>query len=371
MNGGKEFTGKLVGFDDYVNMVLEDVTEIWYQEEMGKRCWRRSRTDNTADRRQRRQETETETAALLPLRLWHRGPIAMPTDADLGALGACWRAEWLPRLPLRPPVRCMQWVDRLGNSRRASGTAHALVDLLCIPLLHRRCSTADRPVPVSLSCEQPILIRYYCSCSLRGQADAGPPGKGKSRAQACRGLDAAAMPCLQHDEVRRHSLLSPRSVTQRPAPYPSNSLSARAVVGKISDYFPPSSKCVARGSPLLACGACISPWTVPCLRCCQFAVKPPIARCPIAAHTFSPNSHPSARLAFLLSCPSPRPPGRETPPTASIACHEGIQSRFLAQSRLPGLHRLCPELPLPLPLPTPTQYTHSPQTAPPASQTST
>ncbi|KAL5121936.1 RNA-binding protein lsm5 [Pleosporales sp. CAS-2024a] len=28
MNGGKEFTGKLVGFDDYVNMVLEHVTEI-------------------------------------------------------------------------------------------------------------------------------------------------------------------------------------------------------------------------------------------------------------------------------------------------------------------------------------------------------
>ncbi|EAT88882.2 U6 snRNA-associated Sm-like protein LSm5 [Parastagonospora nodorum] len=28
MNGGKEFTGKLVGFDDYVNMVLEEVTEI-------------------------------------------------------------------------------------------------------------------------------------------------------------------------------------------------------------------------------------------------------------------------------------------------------------------------------------------------------
>ncbi|KAH6866733.1 RNA-binding protein lsm5 [Alternaria incomplexa] len=28
MNGGKEFTGKLVGFDDYVNMVLENVTEI-------------------------------------------------------------------------------------------------------------------------------------------------------------------------------------------------------------------------------------------------------------------------------------------------------------------------------------------------------
>ncbi|PSN65560.1 U6 snRNA-associated Sm-like protein-like protein LSm5 [Corynespora cassiicola Philippines] len=27
MNGGKEFTGTLVGFDDYVNMVLEDVTE--------------------------------------------------------------------------------------------------------------------------------------------------------------------------------------------------------------------------------------------------------------------------------------------------------------------------------------------------------
>ena len=28
MNGGKEFIGKLVGFDDYVNMVLEDVTEV-------------------------------------------------------------------------------------------------------------------------------------------------------------------------------------------------------------------------------------------------------------------------------------------------------------------------------------------------------
>ncbi|KAH8731471.1 LSM domain-containing protein [Phaeosphaeriaceae sp. PMI808] len=28
MNGGKEFTGKLVGFDDYVNMVLEEVTEV-------------------------------------------------------------------------------------------------------------------------------------------------------------------------------------------------------------------------------------------------------------------------------------------------------------------------------------------------------
>ncbi|CAI6341557.1 unnamed protein product [Periconia digitata] len=28
MNGGKEFVGKLIGFDDYVNMVLEDVTEI-------------------------------------------------------------------------------------------------------------------------------------------------------------------------------------------------------------------------------------------------------------------------------------------------------------------------------------------------------
>ncbi|KAI1518846.1 U6 snRNA-associated Sm protein LSm5 [Pyrenophora tritici-repentis] len=31
MNGGKEFTGKLVGFDDYVNMVLEDVTEMYRQ----------------------------------------------------------------------------------------------------------------------------------------------------------------------------------------------------------------------------------------------------------------------------------------------------------------------------------------------------
>ncbi|KAF2644295.1 LSM-domain-containing protein [Massarina eburnea CBS 473.64] len=28
MNGGKEFVGTLIGFDDYVNMVLEDVTEI-------------------------------------------------------------------------------------------------------------------------------------------------------------------------------------------------------------------------------------------------------------------------------------------------------------------------------------------------------
>ncbi|KAK6462301.1 hypothetical protein DFJ63DRAFT_152658 [Scheffersomyces coipomensis] len=28
MSGNKEFKGKLVGFDDFVNMVLEDVTEI-------------------------------------------------------------------------------------------------------------------------------------------------------------------------------------------------------------------------------------------------------------------------------------------------------------------------------------------------------
>ncbi|KAJ4301237.1 RNA-binding protein lsm5 [Kalmusia sp. IMI 367209] len=28
MNGGKEFVGKLIGFDDYVNMVLEDVKEM-------------------------------------------------------------------------------------------------------------------------------------------------------------------------------------------------------------------------------------------------------------------------------------------------------------------------------------------------------
>ncbi|CAH7670874.1 ribonucleo protein LSM domain-containing protein, partial [Phakopsora pachyrhizi] len=27
MKTGREFTGKLLGFDDYVNMVLEDVTE--------------------------------------------------------------------------------------------------------------------------------------------------------------------------------------------------------------------------------------------------------------------------------------------------------------------------------------------------------
>ncbi|KAK3325859.1 hypothetical protein B0H66DRAFT_141438 [Apodospora peruviana] len=30
MKGDKEFTGTLVGFDDYVNMVLEDVTEYDY-----------------------------------------------------------------------------------------------------------------------------------------------------------------------------------------------------------------------------------------------------------------------------------------------------------------------------------------------------
>ncbi|WAR64230.1 hypothetical protein PtB15_16B390 [Puccinia triticina] len=28
MKTGREFTGKLLGFDDYVNMVLEDVTEF-------------------------------------------------------------------------------------------------------------------------------------------------------------------------------------------------------------------------------------------------------------------------------------------------------------------------------------------------------
>jgi len=30
MKGDKEFTGTLLGFDDYVNMVLEDVTEFDY-----------------------------------------------------------------------------------------------------------------------------------------------------------------------------------------------------------------------------------------------------------------------------------------------------------------------------------------------------
>lgn len=30
MKGDKEFSGLLVGFDDYVNMVLEDVTEFDY-----------------------------------------------------------------------------------------------------------------------------------------------------------------------------------------------------------------------------------------------------------------------------------------------------------------------------------------------------
>ncbi|KAL2129797.1 hypothetical protein VTI74DRAFT_7288 [Chaetomium olivicolor] len=30
MKGDKEFSGVLVGFDDYVNMVLEDVTEFDY-----------------------------------------------------------------------------------------------------------------------------------------------------------------------------------------------------------------------------------------------------------------------------------------------------------------------------------------------------
>ncbi|KAG6012208.1 RNA-binding protein lsm5 [Claviceps lovelessii] len=29
MKGDKEFSGTLVGFDDYVNMVLEDVTELY------------------------------------------------------------------------------------------------------------------------------------------------------------------------------------------------------------------------------------------------------------------------------------------------------------------------------------------------------
>jgi U6 snRNA-associated Sm-like protein LSm5 len=28
MKGDKEFSGTLLGFDDYVNMVLEDVTEL-------------------------------------------------------------------------------------------------------------------------------------------------------------------------------------------------------------------------------------------------------------------------------------------------------------------------------------------------------
>jgi U6 snRNA-associated Sm-like protein LSm5 len=31
MKGDKEFSGTLVGFDDYVNMVLEDVTELYDQ----------------------------------------------------------------------------------------------------------------------------------------------------------------------------------------------------------------------------------------------------------------------------------------------------------------------------------------------------
>ncbi len=30
MKGDKEFTGTLTGFDDYVNMVMEDVTEYDY-----------------------------------------------------------------------------------------------------------------------------------------------------------------------------------------------------------------------------------------------------------------------------------------------------------------------------------------------------
>lgn len=29
MKSEKEFVGTLLGFDDYVNMVLEDVTEMW------------------------------------------------------------------------------------------------------------------------------------------------------------------------------------------------------------------------------------------------------------------------------------------------------------------------------------------------------
>ncbi|CAM1508259.1 Fc.00g051070.m01.CDS01 [Cosmosporella sp. VM-42] len=31
MKGDKEFSGTLLGFDDYVNMVLEDVTELYEQ----------------------------------------------------------------------------------------------------------------------------------------------------------------------------------------------------------------------------------------------------------------------------------------------------------------------------------------------------
>ena len=31
MKNKREFAGKLLGFDDFLNMVLEEVTEIWYE----------------------------------------------------------------------------------------------------------------------------------------------------------------------------------------------------------------------------------------------------------------------------------------------------------------------------------------------------
>ena len=33
MKNKREFAGKLLGFDDFLNMVLEEVTEIWYEGE--------------------------------------------------------------------------------------------------------------------------------------------------------------------------------------------------------------------------------------------------------------------------------------------------------------------------------------------------
>ncbi|XP_065439812.1 U6 snRNA-associated Sm-like protein LSm5 isoform X1 [Chrysemys picta bellii] len=38
MKSDKEIVGTLLGFDDFVNMVLEDVTEFWFLEEKDLKC---------------------------------------------------------------------------------------------------------------------------------------------------------------------------------------------------------------------------------------------------------------------------------------------------------------------------------------------
>ncbi|KAA1084874.1 RNA-binding protein lsm5 [Puccinia graminis f. sp. tritici] len=49
MKTGREFTGKLLGFDDYVNMVLEDVTEFETTAEGQKRKGLIPRPDPVSD----------------------------------------------------------------------------------------------------------------------------------------------------------------------------------------------------------------------------------------------------------------------------------------------------------------------------------